>query len=299
MGFVGEIFALSTAICWAAGSLLFAFATRRIGALSVNAFRIPIAALIISLLCAALQGYIWPTGASIAQLGWLTLSAVFGLAIGDWCHFEAMHILGPRIASLLAASTPIFAALISWLTLGQDLRLISIGGIAVTLAGLAWVSLERNVKTFGARAGGSKRIGYLLAGVGALGQSLGLVTAKLGMLDNVTALSASSVRLVAASVVTWAIVLARGRSGKIIESFSDRRAWLAMLAAALIGPVAGIWMSLLSIQYTKVGIAATLMSTTPLFVIPLVMLVHRERPSARAILGTIVTVAGVAILLLT
>lgn len=71
-----------------------------------------------------------------------------------------------------------------------------------------------------------------------------------------------------------------------------------MIAAAIVGPTFGVWMSLLSIHYTEVGIAATLMSTTPLWVIPLVMIIHHERPSIRAVFGTVVTVLGVALILL-
>jgi drug/metabolite transporter (DMT)-like permease len=81
-----------------------------------------------------------------------------------------------------------------------------------------------------------------------------------------------------------------------MTALRDKRSMGAISAAAMIGPTIGVWMSLLSIQYTKIGIAATLMATTPLWVIPLVMAIHGERPSWRAIAGTVMAVAGVGVL---
>ena len=49
-------------------------------------------------------------------------------------------------------------------------------------------------------------------------------------------------------------------------------------------------------RLTDVGIAATIMATTPVLVIPILMLTERYRPTVRALVGTAVTVAGVALL---
>lgn len=296
---LGETFALATAILWAFGSLLFSYAARRVGAFTVNAVRIPLAGTILILLVLVLQGQLLQADTSSSQYGWLIFSAFLGLVIGDGCHFKAMVILGPRIASLLAASSPIFAVAISWLVLDQELRLQHFAGIIITLAGISWVTLERNTTTFGEQPGGSKRWGYLLAIIGAMGQSFGLVAAKLGMQENLTPLSAAMIRMMSAAIMIWIVAGFAGRATSTVRGLQDKKARLAMLSAAFIGPVFGIWMSLLSIKYTQVGIASTLMSTTPLWIIPLVMIVHHERPSFRAVLGTVVALAGVALLLLT
>ena len=298
MSILGETLALSTAFCWAFGSILFSYAARRVGAFSVNAIRIPIAGIVLLALTIVIQQEFVTAAASRSQFGWLALSAFLGLIVGDGCHFRALVILGPRIATLQAASTAVFAVFFSWLLLGQNLGPIQLLGIAVTLGGLAWVTLERNSRTFGEEPGGSKVWGYTLAAIGAMGQATGLIAAKVGMQDTVTPLSAAAIRMLSASAMIWIIAVSQGQAKRTILSLSDRKAAMALLSAALIGPVFGIWMSLVSIRLTKIGIAATLMSTTPLWVIPLVMIVHKERPSARAIIGTIVTVVGVALLFL-
>jgi drug/metabolite transporter (DMT)-like permease len=60
-----------------------------------------------------------------------------------------------------------------------------------------------------------------------------------------------------------------------------------------------VWLSLVAARLTDLGVAATIMATTPVLVIPVLMVAERYRPTARALIGTTVTVAGVALLFAT
>jgi drug/metabolite transporter (DMT)-like permease len=70
------------------------------------------------------------------------------------------------------------------------------------------------------------------------------------------------------------------------------------LLGAFLGPFLGITLSLISVANTTVGVAATLMATVQILMLPLVKYVQKERISWRAILGAAIAVAGVAILFL-
>ena len=63
-------------------------------------------------------------------------------------------------------------------------------------------------------------------------------------------------------------------------------------------PGKGVWLSLVAVKHTAAGIAATIMATVPVLVLPLVIVFYRERVSPRAAAGAIVAVAGVALLFL-
>jgi len=67
---------------------------------------------------------------------------------------------------------------------------------------------------------------------------------------------------------------------------------------AITGPVTGVWLSLIAVQLTPVGIASTLIAMTPIFLLPISRLVFKERITIRAILGTLVAFAGTALLFL-
>jgi drug/metabolite transporter (DMT)-like permease len=296
--FFGELVAMSTAVLWSFGTILFGFSSRRVGSFNVNAIRIVLAAVLLVIGNFIMHGRLLPPVYQNNQLLILGVSGVIGLTLGDSCYFKSLVILGPRIASLMGASSPIFAVVIAWIFLGQKLSVLDLAGIAITLTGIGWVTLERNHNSFGAQPGGSKALGYLLGIGGSLGQAIALSMAKVGMGDNIPPLNASLVRMIAAVITIWIIVIAGGRLPAIKQGLKDRKALGAISAAAFLGPFLGIWFSLVSIQYTKIGIASTLMATTPLWIIPLVMIIHKERPSIRAIFGTLAAVGGVSIIFL-
>jgi drug/metabolite transporter (DMT)-like permease len=66
---------------------------------------------------------------------------------------------------------------------------------------------------------------------------------------------------------------------------------------AFVGTFGGFWLSLFSLKYVDASIASTLNATTPLFILPLVAIMLRERISLRAFLGAVIVVGGVALIL--
>jgi drug/metabolite transporter (DMT)-like permease len=64
------------------------------------------------------------------------------------------------------------------------------------------------------------------------------------------------------------------------------------------GPFLGVWLSQVAIKYPATGIASTILSTTPIFLIPVAAIIEREKATLRAIVGALVAVAGVAMLFL-
>jgi len=54
-----------------------------------------------------------------------------------------------------------------------------------------------------------------------------------------------------------------------------------------------------AVAYTEAGVAQTLMSLMPVFIIPLVWVLYRQKTSLQGMSGAVVAVIGVAILLLT
>ncbi len=286
----GELAALATATCWAVTSIVFAEAARRIGALRVNLLRLPVALLLLSLALLTVDRPL----ASLTPPRWayLTASAALGLLAGDLAFFAALRHLGARLASLLMALAPVFAAFAGRLLLGELLGWRALSGIAVTLAGVTWVAAER-----GAAGQSSRRLrGVALGTAGAACQGVGLVLAKLGMAGEVAPLAATWVRIGVATALLWLLTAASGRLRRKEVFLAARRAWRQVVSGAFFGPFLGVWLSLIAASITDVGVAATLMATTPVLVIPLVMALEGYRPSWRAVAGTVLAVIGVGLL---
>lgn len=295
MPFLGELAALTTATCWAAGSMLFTHAARRVGAFTLNHARITLALVVLSIILLITRGTHWADGADTRHMGLLVLSGIIGLTLGDWAYFRAFVDLGPRLTTLLITLAPPFTAILAIPLLGETLGPKALLGMAVTLTGVIWVIRER--QPAGLEHGHLVR-GVFLGSLGALGQALGLVLSKMGMGSVIDPLPATAIRMAAATVGVWTLSLLTGRIHDLPRLARDAGARWAMVGATFLGPVTGVWLSLVAVRLTKAGVAATLMSLVPILVIPMVMVAYRERVSLRAAIGAAISVAGVAILFL-
>jgi drug/metabolite transporter (DMT)-like permease len=63
----------------------------------------------------------------------------------------------------------------------------------------------------------------------------------------------------------------------------------------LLGTYSAIWLQSISIQYAPVAIAQTLLSTSPLFILPIIAL-RGEKLSFRAVGGVVVSLVGIILL---
>ncbi len=263
----------------------------------MNRARLLLAAALALVLHWATRGELFPSGATGSAWLWLGLSGVIGLALGDASLFQAYVLIGPALSMLIFSTTPVFTALLGFLFLGESLTAVEGVGIAVTLLGIAWVVSEPKRRDFHG-SGTSYRAGILFATGGALGQALGLLTAKLGLAEGVSAQSANLMRLLGAAAAVWAIAFLSGAAHRTPRAYrDDPRASLFTLVGTAAGPLFGVWLSLVAIDEAPLGIASTLMALTPIFLLPIARLVFSEPISTRAVLGTVVALSGAAILL--
>ncbi len=292
--FLGEIAALVTAACWSVTSLSFAAATRRVGSVMVNVTRL-ILALILLFLIIALSGL--PLGFSTEQYLLLAASGLIGLVFGDSFLFRAYQEIGPRISMLIMSLAPAFSALLAYFILREGLSAWGIGGIGVTMGGIGVVVAGGRNDPVKSRP---NLRGIVYAVFASAGQGIGLIVARMAFdRGPVPGFSAAFLRIAAAVLVLTPAAALSGRYGNPIPIFSrDRRALFLVLTGAVFGPVLGITLSMVSITYAHVGVAATLMATVPVLMLPLIRFVYRERISWRAILGAVVAVGGVAMLFL-
>ena len=294
--YLGEIVALITAVCWATTSLLFTVASKQVGSQLVNRVRLLLAALFLAVTHLLWQGQVLPIHAEPSRWGWLGLSAISGLVVGDGLLFQAFVLIGTRLSMLLMTLVPVIGTLLAWIFLGETLSLLEISAIIVTVSSVAWVVSERGNP---GPADGNPRnyvIG-VLCGIGsAFGQALGLILSKRGMGGGFPALSASLMRLVVATMVIWLWALIQGQVGPTIQGWRNKRAQWAILGGTLGGPFLGMTLSLAAVQLAHVGIVSTLMALSPVILLPMVHWAFKERISQRAIVGTVVALAGVAMI---
>jgi len=292
----GEIAALGTAVCWTATSLAFEAAGRRIGSLSVNLIRLMMAVFLLGAFTWITRGLPLPLDASLHAWAWLSLSGLVGFTIGDLCLFRAFVVVGARVSMLLMTLVPVITAVAGYLVMGEVLAPRELLGMALTIGGVSTVVWERRPGA----DGGLQRLplgGILLGLAGAAGQAVGLVLSKYGM-GSYDAFAATHIRVIAGCVGFAVVFTVIGWWPRVRAAVGDRRAMAATGIGAVFGPFLGVSLSLLAVQYTEAGVAATLIALTPVLIIPVSVLVYRERVAWPAVVGAAVAVCGSALLFL-
>lgn len=180
MAYLGELISIGVAFSWTATALLSEFGSKRLGNLTLNVLRMALALLFSMVLFWVVMGEPLPTmGASAEACGWMLLSGLVGYVIGDFCLFQCYIIIGSRYGQLFMTLAPLAAALMAWVTLGQQMTMMSIVAMLVTLLGIGISVLGR-----GEHHKVSLKLplnGVLYAIGAAVCQGVGLVLSKIGM----------------------------------------------------------------------------------------------------------------------
>lgn len=292
----GELSALLAALLWAIASVIFRHLGSVIRPIELNLLKGVIALTLLSL-TSLLMGEKLTTLAPLAVL-MLMISGAFGIGFGDTMYFESLNLLGPRRTLLLGILAPPLTALIASLTLGETLNWLSWAGILLTILGVAWVITEN--RDAAGNPGSNTWKGVLFGFLAAFSQAVGAVMSRWALTrTEVSSLQSTVIRLVAgvAFLVLW-LLISRQKVGAWIKPNSTPRFWGTILLVVVIGTYLAIWLQQLSFQYTRVGIASTLLATSPVFILPISALLG-EKITLRAILGVIISIGGVSLLFLT
>jgi len=295
VGFGGELAALSAALLWAVATVLYRRAGERIPARELNLVKgiIALSMLGVTLLVGGdAFSHIEPLALAL-----ILLSGALGIGLGDTAYFESLQDLGARQALLLGMLAPPMAGLIAWLFLGEILTLSAWLGILVTVLGVAWVVTERHPHEASAQLAGRQLRGILFGLLAALAQSGGVVLSRAAFVQaDLSPLWAAFLRLAAGVLVllVW-IPLAKRPVGRWLRMEQSRQLWGQLLFAILVGTYLAIWLQQVALKLTSAAIAQTLMSTSPLFVLPFAAWTG-ERVTVRAVAGAAVALVGIGLL---
>ena len=234
----------------------------------------------------------------------MLLSGLVGYVIGDFCLFQCYIIIGSRFGQLFMTMAPLAAAVTAWVTLGQQMTLMSIVAMLVTLFGISISVLGRGEHH---RLSLKLPLNGVLYAIGAaLCQGVGLVLSKIGMNhyeassipDWLIPFSANFYRCVAGIIGFSLLMYFRQGLKPLREALHDRKGLTVAIATTIFGPFVGVGFSLMAVQYTGAGIASTLMAMTPIIIILPSYWIFHEKITWRAVLGAIISVIGVSLFFL-
>ncbi len=291
---IGELAALLAAALWAGATILWTrqMAVSRAPAMNLfkTAFCLP--------LFLAVAALLRPAGAfrGVTPEAWIILlaSGAVGMSIGDTAYFASLSRIGARRTMMLQTLSPLFAALLA-IAVAQPLPGARGGiGVGLVLIGLILVLRER---ADGAGVPGRTASGVLLSVLAALCQALGIVMTKRG-LEGADLVQASAIRMIGGTLGILVIEALRGGLAETVRHAVRPPSLGRIVGASLMGTFVAFYLFQVSVRYTAPPVAAALTGTSPLFVAPLSILLLGEKMGFGGWVGTLVAVAGVALLTL-
>ena len=311
MAHTGELISLLVAVCWTATALFADIASHRLGSMTVNVIRLVLASVFLGLLLWVTIGAPWPVYADRQAWMWLALSALVGYVFGDYCLFNSYLIIGARFGQLFMTLAPPIAAIAGWVLLGETMTWKSWLAMFVTICGIALSILSR-----GGGAGMVKLnlpLKGVLLGIGAgMGQGIGLVLSKIGMqfyeraipadapamMDQMLPFASTMIRALVGGTGFVCLMALQRDLGRFKTAVKDRKGMRFAILTTIFGPVIGVSLSLMAVQYTNAGIASTLMALTPVLIFFPYTIIYKQPVRLKEVLGVLISMAGVAMFFL-
>jgi drug/metabolite transporter (DMT)-like permease len=282
--------ALGSAATWALICVLAQGLSGRLSSAGINGLRALAGGLIV-LAGALAAGY---GGEIVTMPLWTALtlwaSILIGYAVGDTIFFLGMQHLGVTRAHTLGMIHPLMSTIAGIALFGEVMTvlrgvgtLLVVGGIGLIVTGHA---------EGGADTSRSRRQGVTLVLVAAVAWTVGAVMLK-PPLEVVSAVTATAIRSPVVGIVLWLTPWARG-TWQAVRMTRGREA-VVLAAICLFSSLSPVLYTF-GIKHAGVAIGSVLSTTSPLFTIPLEILVLGRWPTRRTIFGAVTTVLGIALM---
>ena len=85
---------------------------------------------------------------------------------------------------------------------------------------------------------------------------------------------------------------------KFFQSLRSPKVISVVAIGSVFGPFLGVSLSLFAIQHTTTGVASTIMSIMPILIIPVSILLFKEKVTLKEVIGALIAIGGVGLFFL-
>ena len=297
--YAGEAAAFASSLLWAGAGIVFRRLKGRVSPAAMNLAKNGTAALCFLVLLLLLTGNPWPRGLTPRATALLAASGVLGLSVCDTFFLRSILELGPRRATLIMAGLApglVFAAAVlpPFSQVEQATHVLPWVGFALALLGV-WLA-TREVE--GAPADAASRRRGLRDGIlAAVFQAAGVLLTRLAIQEGAAPFEGAAVRLTCGSV---GLLVGGAVAGRLVAwkgALLARGILRTLAMTAFFGTFLGIGLNTCALAWANsTGVATTINSLSPVWLIPLSAVFLAERHDVRAWLSTVLALVGIALL---
>ncbi len=288
----GLLAALGAAFFWTLATSIWREQTKSISSIQLNGTKNLIATLLFLPVLIFL-----PWEIEWGSICLLFLSGIIGISFGDTFYFASLQILGTRRTLTIEALAPLMATILGFIFLGEGLSIRS--WIGISLVSVAVIIVSRQTGTrhnfcteYSQKYLQLKGIGLALLSVisGVFG---GLLSRIVLTNSELLPLQTSSIRILGSLFLYFPLLICMKRRLTCFKriAFVDIR---KILIATLLGTNLGVFLQQISFHRLPLGLAVTLLSTSPLLAL---LFAHREGdyPGSAGLVAAAISVLGVGL----
>ena len=285
--------ALLTALAWAGSSTILKSISGKIDTLSTNMLRLWTGSII-------LLAFVFLSGRGddyihtpLQPLLFVMTSGLVALAIGDTIYIKSLTFIDVSRAFPIGQCTfPVLTMFVAIFLLAEPFAWFNVVGAIMVMIGLYLVAVLGKGVTASSASGDNNAKGVTLAFIAAITWVVGATTLKLGVTE-MDAFVAAAIRIPVGAIALTGFVLSRNKGAVLqFKKYGLRNIGLAAAAGVLTYGIAAVGY-VTAMQLLGAGRAVLITAVAPIFVLPLSILLLKERPTVYAIAGVVVCVSGV------
>ena len=289
----GEFFALASAISWAVSVILLRRPAFELPAFELNLFKIVMAFVLFIPTLLLVEGMTLPDYTA-AELGTVLVSGFIGIAVADTWYLRALNLMGASRTGIIASLLSPFVIILSVLFLGESLGGWQILGFALVMGGILLVTW-RNART---QADAQHLRKGVFFGVGSIFlMAVGVVMVK-EILETRPFMWTVELRMVGGLAGMIIYLLARRRTKSVFSAYTKSLPWGQIITGSFLGAYVSMLMWLAGYKLIDASVASILNESANAWIVLLAWLILHEQPDRRKIIGLLLTMAGVAVMLL-
>lgn len=291
---IGEIAALSAALCWAFSAVLYKEALLKAKPFSANLVRLASTSVILFLCLGAIGKFEVLAKLPTYSLFLACLSGIIGLGFGDILYMTSLKLIGVARTVPITCTYPLFNLLFAALIGGEDVTFpLVLGTVAIVLG--VWLISQQE------KAENGEEGKILIKGV-ACALATSILWSISIMMMNIAVKSPATTSIYDAFVINAIRVMAIAVSLFILAPIMDKNlSFLKMrgrtLASIILGGVVALAFGWFFLAFSFLELpqsrAVPISSTTPLFSTLLGVLLLHERVTVKNAVGSIIIVLGI------
>jgi drug/metabolite transporter (DMT)-like permease len=290
---MGWLYALLTAVMWAAAVVLLKRSGETIPPFALNVYRVAVSTVFLVLTVFVL-GQQLLFAAPLADYFVLFASGVIAIAVSDTLFLMALNRLGAGIMAIVDCLYAPFVVLFAFALLGERLGGWQWVGMAFVIVGVLIAAKHEPPAGITAR---QVFVGSVYGLLSMATVAFGIVIAK-PVLGRAPVLWATTMRQIGALIVMIPAALIAPNRREILGLFRPAHAWKFSLPATLLGSYFALIFWIAGMKYSMAGPAAILNQTSSIYVLIFASIFLKEPFTVRKVIASVLAVGGIVMVTL-